>query len=188
MSLGKCLTYGMGGFGKFASLISPYSTTCSAIHMTATQLTSCAVPRSELRLTRGIRKRKRKKQHLGEDGTQLFLPPMPKLKADLETAAAIKKKRIVVSRVQQTIQKEKPFPPVSGSPPLTAGTEKCWVGLSPSTRRTSIPLELSPCPTNCSDSLVSAAGMHELLFCGRPGVAMGTNSPWLNWAPPRLET
>ena len=119
MSLGKCLTYGMGGFGKFASLISPYSTTCSAIHMTATQSTPCAVPRAELRLTRGIRKRKRKKQHIGEDGTQLFLPPMPKLKADLETAAAIKKKRIVVSRVQQTIQKEKPFPPMSGSPPST---------------------------------------------------------------------
>lgn len=74
MSLGKCVAYGIGGFGKFASLISS-SPMCSVVHMTATSNELCDLPASALH-RRGTGSHPTAIHYEHVDLSSLFLPPM----------------------------------------------------------------------------------------------------------------
>ena len=77
MGLSRCVTYGMGGYGQFASLISGASR-CSVAHMNATAMAQCqSFPddKSFLRRQALLPKERSPDEH-DHSQASIFLPPM----------------------------------------------------------------------------------------------------------------
>jgi hypothetical protein len=76
LGLGSCVTYGMGGYGYFASLIS-HNPHCSLVHMTATSITECpldAINRNKT--TSSWISSQLHDDEVPQQLERLFLPPM----------------------------------------------------------------------------------------------------------------
>jgi hypothetical protein len=73
MALSKCVTYGMGGYGRFASLMSG-NTTCSIVHMSATYMEPCDVPPRRRRQSGSFTI---ETESIHDSTSSIFLLPMP---------------------------------------------------------------------------------------------------------------
>lgn len=90
MGLGKCVSYGMGGFGQFASLISQ-SPTCSMVHMSATSVERCDLPSHLIKKRRNGSYTVKRHTHVADSNAHFFLPPMP-------LAVTVDKNRVMIHR------------------------------------------------------------------------------------------
>lgn len=109
MSMGKCVTFGQGGFGKFASLMSSNST-CSMYHMTATTSFHCPAPLTKLRRRRASSKHRFKKEiPVGRGEMHSFREAMPAHAVDKEFESH-KKKRLVFHSSGAKKNAHRPFP------------------------------------------------------------------------------
>jgi hypothetical protein len=72
MALSRCVTYGMGGYGRFASLMSG-NASCSMVHMSATHVNACDPPK---RRTRKSTKETEVARKILNVSSPLFLAPM----------------------------------------------------------------------------------------------------------------
>jgi len=81
MSLGRCVAYSMGGYGRMAALMSTIAAGCSMMHMNATALAECPV------LPAAPNPNNQNEPQLYENKQQqpIFLPPMPPLQSNAVT-------------------------------------------------------------------------------------------------------
>lgn len=119
MALAKCVSYGMGGFGLFASYLSG-NPSCGLQHMSATMQEECPRPRNALRKRRGIGRNK-PNEYEPEWGDiekpALFLEPMPKRRSLIKIKRQTENtsKKVVRSKEDILAKKIKLFPDTTKS-------------------------------------------------------------------------
>ena len=107
LGFSQCMTYGMGGYGQFASLISPTGNTrCSMIHMNATAIANCQMPEKSILQQQGLTTKDTPSDnnHL----QPIFLPPMrPNRKVD---AASVEQTEMKPNESANRSESEAPLP------------------------------------------------------------------------------
>jgi hypothetical protein len=105
MSLGKCVAYGMGGYGKFASYMSDH-VSCSMVHMTATAVERCPLPTNA-----GVKRRRKgispppksvettaTAKVAPEHNGLLFLPPVTHIESETKITQTSSNKKVIFLR------------------------------------------------------------------------------------------